>query len=312
MWDTNFSGPAVQGVNGARKVPYAFAFKPGAPYTGAELQSQLEQIVKRVRPTTVLMPDAADVHRDHWAANAFTQAALVRSRYSGVELTYLVHRSGFPAQRGLQLGSPIRPPAALLRDGTKWLSLPISDSALQAQQAALGNYGSQLRSDGNLVRAFVRNNEMLGTGPSSFIGTSTVALREGTHDPLYRSGRPPSTLDAIVLSRSESSATVALDLAAPVDKSVRYVAHIRAYGPGLQMRFYDGVVADGKLSATHDATSSVHGAGQLVGFSGNVVRIKLPVELIDGAEWLFLGADTYSGKLTADHAAWRMVRVLPH
>ena len=312
MWGTNFSGPAVRGVNGASKVPYSFALKPGAPYTGAELPSQLEQVVKRVRPTTVLMPDAADVHRDHWATNAFAQAALARSGYNGLELTYLVHRAGFPAQRGLQLGLPIGPPASLLRNGTKWLSLPISDTARQAQQAALSNYQSQLRSDGDLVRAFVRNNEILGTGPSSFIGTGTVTLREGTHDPLFRSGRPPSTLNAIELARGESSATVALNLAAPVNKSVRYVVHVRAYGPGLQMRFYDGVVAGGKLDATRDATSSVRGAGQLVGFSGDVVRIKLPAELIDGAQWLFLGADTYSGKLTADHAAWRMVRVLPH
>ncbi|MDR3686690.1 MAG: PIG-L family deacetylase [Coriobacteriia bacterium] len=312
MWGTNYSGPPVEGVNGARKVPYAFAFKPGAPYTGAELESELAQIVKRVRPTTVLMPDAADTHRDHWAANAFTQAALVRSGYSGLELTYLVHRTGFPAQRGLQLGLPIGPPTALLRDGTKWLSLPIGDAALKAQQTALGTYRSQLHSDGGLVRAFVRSNEMLGMGPSSFIGTGTVTLREGTHDPLYRGGRPRSTLDAIALSRTETSATVALDLAAPVDRSVRYVIHLRAYGPGLQMRFYDGTIAGGKLTASRDATASVRGAGQLVGFSGDVVRVKLPAELIDGARWLFLGADTYSGKLTADHGAWRMVRVLPH
>ncbi|HEY5540361.1 MAG TPA: PIG-L family deacetylase [Coriobacteriia bacterium] len=311
LWGTNWDGPALLGRNGARKVPYSFAFRPGAPYIGAELEGELEQIVKRARPTTVLLPDAADVHRDHWAAGAFTQMALVRSGYSGLALTYLVHRAGFPARRGSQPGQLLGAPSALLRTGTHWLSLPVSDSARQAQAAALADYASQLRSDGPLLRSFVRPNEVLGMGPSAFVGTGTVALLEGSHDPVFRGGQPSATLRAIDLSRGDASATVTLQLAAPVKPSVAYALHVRTFGPGGRVRFYDALVSGGRLSATRTSKESVAGKGDLLAFGGDSLRVKLPSELLGGAQWLFVGADTYSGLLTADHAAWRLVRVLP-
>jgi N-acetyl-1-D-myo-inositol-2-amino-2-deoxy-alpha-D-glucopyranoside deacetylase len=311
LWGTNWDGPALVGMNGANRVPYSFAMEPRAPYTGAELESQLELIVKRVRPTTVLIPDAADVHRDHWAVNAFAQTALTRMDFAGPTLTYIVHRAGYPASRGSHPAEPLDPPSALLSNGTRWLSLPISDRARQTQSDALADYVSQLRSDGKFVRSFVRPNQVLGLGVEAVLGTGTVTLRQGRHDPHFRGGLPAATVRAIKLSRGETSSTVMLDLAAPAKGSVTYAVHVRALGPGNRIRVYEARVSEGKLSTVHTAKACVKGRGRLVGRGENAVAIQLPAELFDGAQCLFVGADTYAGGLTADHAAWRLVRISP-
>jgi N-acetyl-1-D-myo-inositol-2-amino-2-deoxy-alpha-D-glucopyranoside deacetylase len=311
LWGPNWSGPPSLGVNGARKVPYSFAFKPGAPYTGNELQAELVQIVKQVRPTTVLIPDANDVHRDHWATNAFSQAALLQSGFGGITLTYLVHRTGYPDRWGSQPERPMGAPKALAGTGMKWLSLPINGSAEQAQNAALADYSTQLKADGPLVRAFVRPNEVFGMAPSTFIGTGTVTLREGAHDPVFRGSQPSASVNAIQFSRADSSTTVTLRLDAAVKPKIVYALHVRTFGADGTMRSYDALVSDGKLHATRSSRTSVAQPGRLLAEKGGAISVKLPAQLLDGAGWLFVGADTYSGLLTADHAAWRMVRLLP-
>jgi len=309
LWQTNYSGPPALGRNGAKAVPYRFAYRVKAPYTGAQFESELEQIIRDFKPTTVIFPDAADVHRDHWAVGAFTQAALLRTGYQGLALTYLVHRADFPSRSGNEIDQPIQPPEALINANTTWLTMPVGYGSREAQQRALDVYGSQLRSDGPLVRSFIRPNALFGEPIVARLTTATLSLPEGRQDPSNPGALPAGTVASLTLSPTASGITLGVMTKAPVSTGVTYELHARAFGPGTSMRFYDARVAGERFSAYRTAEQSVDASGSLVSLGGDRIEVALPPELTSGAEWLMVGADTYSDHMTADHAPWRLVKL---
>jgi len=311
LWQRNWDpGSRLKGLNGATGVPYSFAMRPGAPYTGSELLSELQTVIERTRPTTVLLPDPADVHRDHWAIGVFTQTALVRTHYAGVQLTYLVHRSGFPMELGLRPNLPLNAPLALEHGPTKWLSLPLDDEAIGAQRRALASYATQQRADARLVDSFVRSNGLFGLNEASSLGTGTVQLLQ-VHDRVYKGASRSAMIRELDLSRNEASTTVGLRLSGVVSPDVTYEVHVRAIGPKDALRFYDGAVQRGELRAMRYSASNVSGPGELIRASGDSIVVRVPRELLNGAQWLLVSADTREHNLSADHAAWQLVRVLP-
>ena len=311
LWQRNWDpGSPLKGLNGATAVPYSFAMRPGAPYTGSELLAELQTVIERTRPTTVLLPDPADVHRDHWAVSAFTQTALVRTHYAGVQLTYLVHRSGFPLKLGLRPALPLDAPPALEHGATKWLSLPLDDEAIGAQQRALMAYVSQQRSDAWLINSFARSNGLLGLDEPSSLGTGTVSLIQ-VHDPIYKGASRSAMIRRLDLSRNDTSATVSIRLSGAVSPEVTYEVHARAIDRKGAMRFYDATVQRGALRAVRYSAANVRGSGGLVKASGDSIVVRVPQELLTGAQWLLVSADTREHDLSADHAAWQLVRVLP-
>jgi LmbE family N-acetylglucosaminyl deacetylase len=310
LWQRNWdSTTPLHGVNGAASVPYAFAMRPGAPYSGAELLSELESVVQRAKPTTVLLPDPADVHRDHWAIAAFSQTALVRAGYSGARLTYLIHRSGFPRVLGMRPDLPLDAPEALGHGATSWLSLPLGADVLDAQRLALREYATQEKADGRLVDSFVRSNGLLGSNDAATLATGTLALPH-VHDRGFRGTDRSAIITAVDLSRSATATTLTLRLAGPVSAEVTYDVQARSIGAGGEMRFYEGRAARGVLSALRYSASSVQGTGALVGAARDSVSVRIPAELMTGAKWLLVSADTSEKNLTADHAAVQLVRVV--
>ena len=311
LWQHNWDpGSPLRGINGTTRVPYSFAMRPGAPYTGSELLSELQAVIVRTKPTTVLLPDPADVHRDHWAVGAFAQTALVRTGYAGVQLTYLVHRSGFPGTTGLRPNLPLEAPLALEKGPTKWLSLPLDDESIGAQQRALTMYATQERADAWLIDSFVRSNGLLGLNEASSLGTGTVELIQ-VHDRVYKGASRSAMIRRLDLSRNESSATVGIRLSGAVSPDVSYEVHVRAIGPKGALRFYDGAVQHSVLTAIRYSTSNVRGSGGVVRAAGDSIVVRVPPELLTDAQWLLVSADTHEHNASADHAAWQLVRMLP-
>jgi len=306
-WDT--SDP-FRATNGAQSVPYRFALEPGAPYSGSSVESALERVIRATRPTTVLMPDPADVNRDHWAVAAFTQSALLRTGFSGLGLTYLVHRTGFPAEPGLHPALALTPPSVLASGPTRWFSLPLGNREVQAQKAALDEHKTQLRADSRLVESFVRSNSLLGLDAPSSSGTGTVTFRQA-QDRVYRAATPSTTIDRVELIRGDASATVTAKLDAVPDPSAHYVFRVRTISPHGQWRFWSAAVVDGRLTPLRDSSLSVSEPGTLAGAGATAISVRVPAEAFAGASWAFVGVDVLTGRQYDDHSELQLIRLLP-
>jgi LmbE family N-acetylglucosaminyl deacetylase len=155
--------PYISPFTKAWASPYALSYRPGAPYTSADFQQDLEAVVAAVRPTVVLTHHPADRHRDHRALYARTRLA-VRDA-GGIPASalyaYLVHAWTYPRPLRYAPDLPLLPPRSL-RARHRWLRFALTPEELAVKQAAMREYRSQLDSPylRVLLASFLRQNEL--------------------------------------------------------------------------------------------------------------------------------------------------------
>jgi LmbE family N-acetylglucosaminyl deacetylase len=133
------------------------------PFLGRTLTRQLAEVIRRRQPTLVVYPDPRDTHADHAAAGQFTAAALATAGSMATALTYFVHDAEWPPPLDPSRPMPV-PPDVALRE-TRWVSLSLSATELEAKRRALDAHRSQWPVLGGLLERFLRPNEIFATGP---------------------------------------------------------------------------------------------------------------------------------------------------
>src|SRR5262249_24521686 len=144
--------------------PYGDVVDPELEYDGQDLTGAILRILEDVRPTLVVLPHPDDVHPDHAATARFVVEAVDRLRTRHVlsrdvgPLAYMVHDPIWPPTAA---ETPTLPPPSRIHD-THWVALPLSPAEQTAKVAALHEYASQLAVMPDLLRRFLRPNELFG------------------------------------------------------------------------------------------------------------------------------------------------------
>src|SRR6202162_1314050 len=92
-------------------VRYADAVSPGASYTGANLERDLEYLIAEFRPTLVLAAAPQDLHPDHRASGELVRRLLERRGELAALRYWIIHARGWPRPYGLEPPVPLAPPA---------------------------------------------------------------------------------------------------------------------------------------------------------------------------------------------------------
>jgi mycothiol S-conjugate amidase len=155
--------PARGRLTRARAVPYANAFRPGAPYKGEAILADLEAILKEFRPTRIFVSHPADHHPDHESLYLFTRVALwdLEGKVAATLYPYLVHFPGWPRPRGFHPGEELSPPSALLA-GFRWQAHALASDDVAAERQALAAHRTQYGYSASRLLAFVRRDELYG------------------------------------------------------------------------------------------------------------------------------------------------------
>jgi LmbE family N-acetylglucosaminyl deacetylase len=216
MWETNWPSmkPYFSSYTKTQRSPYKNSYTHRATYCGAQVVSDLEKIIREFRPTRIITTHPEDTHPDHWAAYAYTVAALESLRLSPYASTrrlaqrarlstFIVHHGIWPAPHGYQPGAELAPPASLENCGTRWRMEPLSARSRNTKKIALDCYVSQLVFTPLYLRSFIRKNELFGQVPSvnlnskSKVQTSKLLLKDGPADSLWRERWPAADIRAL-------------------------------------------------------------------------------------------------------------------
>jgi len=152
--------------------PYVESRNPKAEYAGADLQTEIDRVVRDFAPQWILMPDPRDRHPDHCTTGVFVLEALRRLRHEQPlaftqvrVLTYLVHSPDYPASpawmKGL-VGAGVggSGTAGPLLSTTPWFSLALAPPELEAKQNAVSEYHSQVQVMKTFLAQFMRPFEL--------------------------------------------------------------------------------------------------------------------------------------------------------
>jgi LmbE family N-acetylglucosaminyl deacetylase len=165
IWRSHWgpSPPDRGRITRARAVPYPTAFRPGAPFKGEEILTDLEAILREFRPTRIFVSHPADHHPDHAALYLFTRVALwdLQGEVSAALYPFLVHYPGWPRDKGLRSGDELSPPDRLLA-GFRWQSRELDSESVDAKRTALAAHRTQYNYSASRLLPFVRPNELYG------------------------------------------------------------------------------------------------------------------------------------------------------
>lgn len=148
---------------------YEGVFEPGTAYSGANLQTLLQEIISQKQPDIIITHHPEDKNPDHRATYNFVRSAttqLEKNRQISKPLVYsfLVHWkvSDYPHPFRLSENSPLHPPEELA-GSYNWIEYPISPEVEAIKARAINTFKSQLTSPylKPLLHSFIRTNELL-------------------------------------------------------------------------------------------------------------------------------------------------------
>lgn len=310
-------------------VPYANAYRPGAPYTGEAVLADLTAVLRDFRPTRVFVSHPADFNPDHRALYLFTRVALWDLEAEGLHpilYPYLTHFPKWPTPRKDDLMSALDPPAALA-EPEAWSTLRLSRDEVALKAQAIRLHKTQFAYSGRYLDSFVRANELFGDVP-------VVPL--SPRNPQPRELRPDGTavgsdlLESDDLTEEErarfvgiewhrvradaQSLTITLMLSRPLGEAVGASVYACGYRSDVPFARMPKVhVQVGRLD------TRVADTGRALPHDGNVVvtrrarelDIAIPWDTLNAPQHIMLSAQTYLGDIPLDVAAWRIVHLLP-
>lgn len=160
MFRADNAVPVRSPHTGATQVPYPQALRPGAAYTRANLELDLNRVLDQVRPDVTLIPTTSDFHHDHRATSLVMQELLARRGLLGSARYWIVHGGvEWPVPKGLHLRFPMLIPPRGHR--LNWLRADLTPAQQQGKLAALQAHRTQMEVMPRFLEAFVRENELV-------------------------------------------------------------------------------------------------------------------------------------------------------
>ena len=294
------------------QVPYWFARTPDAPYKGESILTDLSEVIADFKPTKVFVSHPADTNPDHVAYDLFLRTALwdLKNQVNPEVYNYLTHYGEWPQPRGLLFDAPLEPPAKLDEAG-RWVVLPLTPEQEKQKLEALKRHKTQFGASKAYLESYMRANELfdrvkdipLAPGseevlllPSGMGVAAGSALPEGA-SPDGAERRVRVEGNEVVFSvtlNPASAADVETDLSTFGYRSDRPFGEmpkiaIEAKGSGHK------VTERGK-ALPEDAVKVSRSPGK--------VEVRIPLDLLENPEKVFVTAKASAGKTPLDVLPW--------
>lgn len=324
LWTSHWGvRPPVKGfLTRATAVPYPNAFRPGAPYKGEEVLTDLETILRSFKPTRVFVSHPGDHNGDHRSLYLFTRVALwdLQDEMNPSVHPYLVRYPDWPKPHGRLLESGLTPPAQLAT-ACDWVSESLTPDEVSLKDAALKMHRSQYQVSRGYLESFVRRNELFGQPPPvTFEAASTTGYLSQSASTIQ-----PETVEQLtdqeraafvgVVGRSVrmdgNALVITTTLSRPLGQAVGASVYVFGYRkdrpfarmPKLHVRF--GVVgqevfdqADVLSDGTVQITRSPH-----------EMTLRIPLEALGNPDRVLTSTGTYTGKVPLDWTSWLTVEL---
>jgi len=133
----------------------------------ARLLQQFRQLITEYRPTVVIAPHPADLHREHKVISELTSVIQAEAPTFDL-LQYLIHYPPhYPWPRKLAPTAPLLPPVNLSHHKSDWVVFPLTSREVEQKREVIELYSSQLKTPvlRSLMYALVRSNELFRIFP---------------------------------------------------------------------------------------------------------------------------------------------------
>lgn len=320
-WDYNnlYKG-SENSSNNYDHSPYNFSYEKNAAYCGANVDKNIEQIIRDYKPNKIFYPDDGDEHPDHAATTAFVLYSAIKTGYTGETYTYLVHKGAWPSPISYQPKSSLEAPKDVLDlDGT-WYRLNLTSENENMKEKAIGSHATQISLMKNYLTAFVRVNEIFANYPIIDVikvnnpdfakdGMPSSSFEDLRYDSQTTVLLPSTDLAGAGLVYDDNYVYLLLKTSGDVNKNLIYSYHLRIYN-GTEFKRMDIKVQDGQAQYEMKANNSVGANEDIVEeLQKNIMVVKVPVKFFKNANLIMMSADIKdANKNKLDDMSWRVFK----
>ena len=329
IWSDHWKNrPPLKGLmTQVTEVPYGNAFRPGAPYKGEEVLSDLKTILKEFRPTKIFVSHPADHNPDHRALYLFTRVALwdLEPQMRPTVYPYLVHFGRWPKPKGYRPERRLTPPGTLTAR-IPWRTHPLGNEAVSLKKTALRQHKTQVQYRGGYLFSFVRANELFGDfpvirlNPDHLPGTSTlepsVSQRGGEIvEELTDEERALFVgVERETIRREDGHLVLSIGFSRPLAEAVE--ASVYVFGYRKDTPFADMPKLHIRLGefgqAMYDQNQKLPKELLAVTRRPRQIIIRIPLSAAGNPHRILTGARTYMGEVPLGWTSWRVVELSAH
>ncbi|MDR2830916.1 MAG: PIG-L family deacetylase [Methanobrevibacter sp.] len=327
-WDYNNLLKKNSGSNQNDHSPYNFTFEKNAPYCGANVVKNLDQIFDDFNPNILLMPDDGDDHPDHWSANAFIQYVALEKGFNGSIYHYLVHKGIWPTPGKYSPDDQLLPPFEVVQLDAIWLRLKLNNKDKKLKLEAINSHETQTFATKNYLQSFDRVDEFFAIYPNIKVskkeaysisdGMPTSSFKDLTGESINIMENHIHHYNRIALKRNVSrhdffmqsliydvldSAGLVKDgqnLYAVINSNkynvnFNYIFYLYLYN-GSDYRKLDINVTNNTANYLYKSSDSILSSQKLeVEHANNLTSVKIPLSVIENTQNILMTVDEING-----------------
>ena len=317
FWRAHWSArpPGRGRLTRATAVPYATAFRPGAPFKGEEILADLEAILREFRPTRIFVSHPADHHPDHAALYLFTRVALwdVQGEVTATLHPFLVHYPHWPGEKGFRPGQELAPPARLLA-GFRWQVRELTGEDVDAKRLALAAHHTQYGYSASRLLPFVRANELYGDLIVPVLAPGeAVRLLDDPGAPAVQGEETSEVVDLqdLTVRRVRDQVEISSNLERPLPEGSAVTLYAFGYRPdrpfGAMPKL--AVRVEPHAYTVADQERALPRATVRAAASGRKLMVRIPLAALGDPRHLFLRAQTSTPRAPLGQTPWWVVEV---
>jgi len=308
-------------------VPYPADYAYEHRYQPQNVATDFTSLLRRMKPTRVLVTHPADTNPDHRAAANFVRLALRELAKENIRpdlYFYVIHFGSWPRPLHYHPEIALEPPRAL-RAEYDWHTVPLTPDQVDKKYQAIIQHRTQTTTRQYFLVSFARANELFAR-----LTPARVPVLPAKQELKWRSALRAKTV-TVVPSDGESD-TVALESLAFLRQADDLIAllrlknrwgkrtgvHLYLYGHRAGTAF--AALPKVRVNVSPFNTLTVYVAGQPVHDHGvtfesvsNRLILRVPLALLGGADIdsVFTAAQARFGEIAADDTAWQLLDLTP-
>ncbi len=314
------SPPGRSMLTDVKAVPYANAFRPGAPYKGEEILKDLKTIIQEFKPTRIFLSHPGDHNPDHRSFYLFSRIALwdLEKEIDPEVYPYLIHYKKWPLPKGYHPGSLLYPPGLFAKQ-IKWGINKLNTDEINVKHGAIEKHYSQYKSNAAYLLSFIRSPELFGDFPVITLQTNAPAVylnsgREEEFEELPEELTEQENayfvgLEEQAVRLENNDLVLSVKLSRPLAETVGISIYVFGYRedksfqdmPKIHIRFgaFKHEVLNQDNLLPMEAVKILRQPKE--------IAVRVPLELLGEPERILTSADTYLGGVPLDWASWRVL-----
>jgi len=307
FWNTK--KPFKSFLTRASSVPYKENYSFGKPYTGESIVSDIESIIKELKPTKIFITSSFDLNVDHRALFNFVNLAILNIfELNQPEIyCYLIHFKNWPTHLKYSPEINLLPPEML--KSLDWHIVKLDDEKIIQKYKSLNCFKSQRVVRKNWFFSFVRKNEI-------FYRLYYETLKNGTEIKFeseteeFENNKKHSIPFIVTLKKDKNEIFLLLSHRKKIIEKIDYIFYIYPWKKNINFAIMPkiklkvgkekGILIDKTLSKRYKINLNK-------GMDG--INLKIDIKKLGNPDYIFFSSEISINEIIHDFIPWRVIKI---